>query len=278
MSYKTILVHVDESPNVEQRIEIAASIATIEDSHLIGAAITGVSRFLKETATLKRDDPGFKPLLETLRKRAAASLKKFDKVVKKAGVKSFEHRLVDDGIAAGISAHGAYCDLIVLGQSDPDDPDSANIETPPYVILNAGCPVLIVPSGAKVKTAGSRILIAWNGRIDARRAVHDAIPLLRKASAVHVAIFHPSSVPAGSGCPPHADIVPYLERHGVKVEVTEEIVKTDIGEALLALGKKMHADLLIMGCYGHSRFRETMLGGVTRTVLKSMTIPVFMSY
>ncbi|SDY56828.1 Nucleotide-binding universal stress protein, UspA family [Collimonas sp. OK242] len=278
MSYRTIAVHVDESRNVDKRIETAAQIAVAENAHLIGIAITGVSQFLQETVTVNRNDPAMAPLLDTLRRRAGTALEKFDKIARQVGVLSFENRLVDDDVGAGLGLQGAYSDLLVLGQSDPSDPATVNADIAPYVVINSGCPVLLVPyAGARAQPV-RRVLIAWNGSMEARRAVHDAIPLLRQAEIVEVAVFNPSADPDAHGQLPGADISLYLARHDIKVEVKQEAIRSDVGDALLSLAKNLNSDLLVMGCYGHSRFRETLLGGATRTVLKSMTIPVLMSH
>jgi nucleotide-binding universal stress UspA family protein len=173
---------------------------------------------------------------------------------------------------------GAYSDLIVLGQSSPDDASDLEADTVSYVVINSGCPVLVVPNTGAHTKIGSKVLIAWNGSMAARRAVHDAIPLLKRAEIVEVAVFNPTSKIGAHGQLPGSDISLYLARHGINVDVKEDTIKSDIGEAILSLADSLHADLLVMGCYGHSRFRETLLGGVTHTILQSMTLPVLMSY
>ena len=278
MSYKTIVVHVDGARNVDKRIEAAAYMAVAENAHLIGVAATGVSQFLQETVSMNRNDPAIAPLLDTLRKRASAPLETFDKIVRQVGVPSFENRLIDDEVNSGISLQGAYSDLIVLGQSSPGDASDLEADTVPYVVINSGCPVLVVPNTGAHTKIGSKVLIAWNGSMVARRAVHDAIPLLKRAEIVEVAVFNPTSKAGAHGQLPGSDISLYLARHGINVDVKADTVKSDIGEAILSLADNLHADLLVMGCYGHSRFRETLLGGVTHTILQSMTLPVLMSH
>ncbi len=279
MGYKTILVHVDEARNVEARIATAAAIAIAESAHLIGAAMTGVSRFLYETMTVNSGDAAITPFLESLRQRGRQTLEKFDKLAQQAGVLSFEHRLIDDEAADGISLQARYCDLVVLGQYDPYQASQfLNSDFPEYVVMNSGCPVLILPYAGTFKNPGSRVLIAWNGSMESRHAVHNALPMLRRAQLVEVVVFNPLSQVDRHGEQPGADIALYLARHGVKVNVREEIVEGNVGNALLSLAADLSTDLIVMGCYGHSRFREVMLGGVTRTMLESMTVPVLMSH
>jgi nucleotide-binding universal stress UspA family protein len=279
MSFKTILVHVDASRHLDVRMEIAANIAAAENAHLIGAAMSGVSKFLYETVTTNPDDPAILPYLEMLRGRAADTLGKFEEIARKIGVSSYESRLADDAVADGLSVQARYCDLAVLGQYDAGDSSpAANSSLPEYVAIQSGCPVLVVPYASPLKTVGERVLVAWNASTEARRAVRNAIPLLKRAKVVDVAVFNPASQPGAHGAEPGADIALYLSRHGVKVNVVQKEVEGDIGQALLSLAGDLRSDLLVMGCYGHSRFREVLLGGATRTILKSSTIPVLMSH
>lgn len=280
MSYKTILVHVDQSRNVSARIEIAASIAISENAHLVGAAMTGISRFLYETVTVNPKDAAIAPYLDTMRQRATQTLEKFDKVMQQAGVLSFESRLVDDEAAGGISLQAHYCDLVVVGQFDPDEVSPyLQPDFPEYVVMNSGCPVLIVPYAGVFRNVGSKVLIAWNGSKESRRAVQNALPMLKRAKVVEVAVFNSSIQVDRHGEQPGADIALYLTRHGVTVNVREEaVVESNVGNALLSLAADLSSDLIVMGCYGHSRFREVVLGGVTRTLLESMTVPVLMSH
>jgi nucleotide-binding universal stress UspA family protein len=279
MSYKTILVHVDDAKNATARIELAAQLAISEGGHLIGTALTGVSRFLYEAVAVAPNNPGMAPYLDILRQRAGDALTKFDEIAGRVGVGSIEKRLTDDDPAGGISLQARYCDLVVLGQFDREATSVNNYaEVPEYVVMNSGTPTLIVPYAGSFENIGERVLIAWNASMEAIRAVRNALPLLRRAKIVEVAIFNPASRPDAFGAEPGADIALYLSRHGVKVDVMQEKTDANAGEALLSLATNLNSSLLVMGCYGTSRFREILLGGATRTVLESMTIPVLMSH
>lgn len=117
-------------------------------------------------------------------------------------------------------------------------------------------------------------------------AITQTLPILKQAELVQIAVFNPDDNPGLHGDQPGADIALYLARHGVKAEASvhytdEDRVekrKLDVGNALLSLANDFGSDLLVMGAYGHSRWRETFLGGVTKTILESMTIPVLMSH
>lgn len=281
MSYKTILVYADDSPQLQARVGIAAKIAMDEEAHLIGIAVTGISQFIRDTVTIHPEDPAIAPYLGLMRQRAAKALDAFEKAAKAAGVTSCERRMIDEEAAEGLSLQARYADLIVVGQADPDDRSQVRQSAvPEYVAMNGGCPALIVPYVANPRADYKRVLIAWNASPESLRAVRSAIPLLRRAATVEVAIFNPSARPELFGEVEGSDIALYLARHGVKVDVMKEEVgdEVDVGNALLSLAANLESDMLVMGCYGHSRFREILLGGATRTVLQSMTVPVLMTH
>lgn len=281
MSYKTILVHVDKDRHAGERIELAARIANAEHAHLIGAAPTGISRFVYQTRYVY-DGGGMTTHLEShldeLRKQAHDALKQFEASVDRIGVRSFESRQVDDEAGAGLSLQARYADLVVIGQTDRDNPSPTTMpDFPEFLVMNSGRPVLIVPYTGHYKSAGKRVLIAWDASTSATRAVTAAIPLLKHAENVDVAVFNADK--AGDdkhGEQPGADIALYLARHDVKVNVVRQKTGIDVGNALLSMVTDLGSDMLVMGGYGHSRFREILLGGVTRTVLESMTVPVLM--
>jgi nucleotide-binding universal stress UspA family protein len=282
MPYKTILVHVDKSRHASERLRIATQIAIDEQAHLIGAALTGVSRFVYQ-AGLMGDGAGFTAQLEThldlLRAQAKESLVAFEAAARTAGVTSCESQLVDDEAGAGISLLGRYSDLIVIGQTDRDDPSPATLpDFPEYVVMSAGRPVLVVPYAGRFDTVGRRALVAWNGSTSATRAVTNAIPLLRRADIVEVVVFNVDATSDTHGEQPGADIALYLARHDIKVDVIRQKTGIDVGNALLSLATDLGSDMIVMGGYGHSRFREILMGGVTRIVLQAMTVPVLMSH
>jgi nucleotide-binding universal stress UspA family protein len=277
MSYKTILVHVDESKRAAERIKLAAKLTVINDGHLIGVALTGISRLLFKNG-MPENDPNLTVHLEWLRERATQALNEFDPIVQMLGITSYERRIIDDEAGGGMSLAARYGDLAVIGQTNPDEPSPAvPPDFPEFVVMNAGRPVLIVPYAGEFDTLGKRILVAWDASIEAARAVTGAIPLLKCADMVDVLIFNPPTKSEAQS-EPGADLIPFLARHGIKAEVSQQRTEIDIGDALLSRATDLFADLIVMGAYGHSRFREVLLGGTTRTVLTSMTVPVLMSH
>ena len=279
MSYKTILVHVDQSKHAPARIRMAAEIALAENAHLIGAAMSGISRFIYQNSVIGFDAPLAAGDVDFLYQRANDALEQFDAIAGKMGVLSYEKRLINDEPDGGLALQARYCDLVVVGQTDPDEPSPSLIaDLPQYVMLNCARPVLIIPHSGQFDRVGSKPLLAWDGSMEATRALTNAIPLLRRAENVSLALFNSSRPYAGHGEEAGADIALYLARHDIKVDVVQQPTDIDVGNALLSLAADLRSDLIVMGGYGHTRFREVLLGGVTLTVLKTMTIPVLMSH
>ena len=278
MSYKSILVHVDESSHASERIKIAAAVAMAERAHLIGTAVTGASRYLLQSRMLAELDPSLKSHLAFLRDRALRGLADFESAVQMLGLPSFEKHLVDDEAGGGICLQARYADLVVIGQNDPEEASPVVMpDFPQYVVLHCARPVLLVPHAGRFDTIGKRVLVAWDASMEATRAITDAVPLLRRAHTVNVVVFNAGVRQQLQSPRPGADIAQYLARHDIQVEVLRRRTDQNIGDALLALVRELGADLLVMGGYGHTRFRHIVLGRVTETILSSMTIPVLMS-
>jgi nucleotide-binding universal stress UspA family protein len=279
MSYKTILVHVDHSRHAPQRIRIAAEIALRENAHLTGLAMTGVSRYLLDGMRVPDSGAFLQTHIGNLKQQAAKALDQYEEIVRQMGVLSWARRLVDDEPAGGLSLEARYADLVVLGQTDTSEVLPATIsDFPEYVVMYSGRPVLIVPYAGTFTTVGRKVLAAWDGSQEAIRAIDGALPFLRQAAEVKVVVFNAEKQVNMHGEQPGADIALYLARHGVKVDVMQEVTEQRSGDALLSLAADTFADLLVMGCYAHSRFRELLLGGASRTVLESMTLPVLMAH
>ena len=138
--------------------------------------------------------------------------------------------------------------------------------------MASGRPALFLPHAGKLDSPGRRVMVAWKPTPQSARAVTSALPLLRRAEHVTVVEWAPEP----GGCRGAAlDLKTYLALHGVQAtHERQEREPPDVGEELLSRATTLDADLLVMGCYGHSRARELVLGGATRTVLRSMTLPV----
>ena len=276
MSYRTILVHVDGSSNAAARIALAAGLA--DDAHLVGLAMAGVPRYMLAGGPFGTSGSFIADYLAQAQQKADAALAQFDQIAERAGVQSRERRRSEDDDYNGLCLQARYADLVVLGQNAGQEGSKLLQDLPEYVILNCGRPVLLAPEQSPA-SIGKRALIAWNGSVQAAKAVSAALPLLRRSGKAVVAVFDPKvGSSSGHGEEPGADIALYLARHGVEVEVQVRPHAPDTGHALLSLASDLDADLLVMGAYGHSRFREVMLGGATRTVLATARLPVLMMH
>jgi nucleotide-binding universal stress UspA family protein len=224
-------------------------------------------------------DPLYQEYEQKMEAEGDATRHLFEEIAARRGL-SAEWRTAS-GYPSEITAlHGRYVDLIVLGQPDPDDTTAALYRPrPEEVALAVGRPVLVIPYAGSWTQIGRRVLVGWDSSREATRAISDAMPLLAGAEAVTILAVDPAHGPAGHGEVPGADIALHLARHGVKATI-EATVSAGIGagNALLSRASDLEADLLVMGAYGHSRVRELLLGGVTRTILDSMTLPVLMAH
>jgi nucleotide-binding universal stress UspA family protein len=137
----------------------------------------------------------------------------------------------------------------------------------------------VVPHVGTNKPPGKVVMLCWNASRESARAASDALPFLKTASEVIVLVVDPQVSPEGHGAEPGADVATWLARHGIKVTVQRDVAAdADVGNVILSRAADHGVDLIVMGVYGHSRLREMVLGGVSRTLLSSMTVPVLMSH
>ncbi len=276
MAYKTILVHVDHSRHFETRMRTAAALAVAHGAHLAGTAVSGISRYVYQDCGMDMSATILASHVDSLFHRANAALDAFGALAATAGVRSFERRLIDDEAGAGLVMQSRYADLVVVSQADPHDPVSRMApDLPAYVTLAGARPVLILPHASQAAFDAGTVLVAWDAGLEATRAIAGAMPLLRSAARVVLALINPGDA---HGEQPGADMALYLARHGVQVEVTAQATGGAVGEALLTLAGDVGAGLVVMGAYGHGRLREYLLGGVTATMLEGMLVPVLMAH
>ncbi|MBU3710078.1 MAG: universal stress protein [Burkholderiaceae bacterium] len=280
MDYKTVLVHLDQSPRCDVRVTLAAQLSQSVGGHLIGAAMTGISRHVFSGAEFDLSDPVFAHHRDHLRQHARDVLKHFEQVAASVGVDTVEPRLVDDDAAGGMVLQARYADLTVMGQFDAEATIPGVMSNlPELVVLGSGRPVLIVPHSGQPAYPLQRVLVAWDGSLSASRAIMLALPLLLRANTVTVLVMQTADKKADvHGEQPGADLALFLARHQIKVDLVERHIQGDRGEVLLSIAADLATDLIVMGGYGHTRFRELVLGGVTRTLLQSMTVPVLMAH
>ena len=284
MTYKSIVVHVDHSDACRQRVALAIELAQSQQAHLTGVVPTGVIYYPYGGGGYGGGGNAmgiyYEAATTELREVAQQSVDSFKRQVAQAGLPSAECRIANEDAITALTLHGHYADLVVLSQSNPDIRGiAANAVLPQHVLLHVARPVLLVPYAGTFSHIGQQVMVAWDSGRESARAVADALPILKLAAKVHVIVFNgKKGAPDGHGPHPGTEIALYLSRHGVNVEASEEETSIDIGSALLSRMSDYGSDMLVMGGYGHSRFRETILGGITRTILEHMTVPVLMSH
>ncbi len=280
MAYRDLLVHVDDTRACAGRVEAAVNLAAGREAHLTGVYIVSEP---SPASFAQGYLPGdlMTALQQEMRARAEAALARFAAVAGRNQIE-FETRLdraLYTEVANALATHARYADLVILGQIDPDDPLAGPRYLPEEVVLGSGRPALVIPYIGAGASLGQRVVVAWDASREAARAVNDALPLLERAEAVSVVTINPRQAPFGHGEEPGADVALHLARHGIKVDVRRvEARDLDVANALLSELASQSADLLVMGAYGHSRLREFVLGGTTRTILAEMTVPVLMSH
>lgn len=279
MDYKTILVDVNADSGAGARIDFAARLAIACQAHLAGVTQTGIFRFIRDADAPGVDFGALAPVFEQLRLDAQERAARFDERVRQAGVASFEHRIGDEDAGLALASQAMYADLVVVSRRDPADADApVNAAVPEYVAMHAPCPVLVLPAAAPARPAFERVLVAWNASPESARAVRQALPFLAQAKEVTVAVVEREEHGRTRGPAGGPDVARFLARHGIRADVLRPSTAGDIAGCLLGAAQERGAGLLVMGCYGHSRFRELLLGGVSRTVLRHMYLPVLMAH
>ena len=278
MGYKTILAHCDADPNVAHRLAIAVELAKRHDAYLVGVHIQepfNAPAMFDGTVAM---DSLFAVFEETAKANLASAKAAFAKAVKGTEL-STEWRSEEGYIDARLAVHARYADLTVLGQANPAEPSLAPLDLPETMALSTGRPVLVVPHIGAPAEPAKTVMLCWNASRESARVASDALPLLRAAAKVIVLCVDPRSSTHGHGAEPGADAAAWLSRHGVKVTVQRDVAAdSDVGNVILSRAADLDVGLVVMGLYGHSRLRETVLGGASRTLLASMTVPLFVSH
>ena len=278
MTYKTILVHCDASQSVSSRLDIAVDWARRFNAHLIALHARPPFQppaFVESGMDLLLDD--YEQNVKAGQGEAAAA---FAKAIEGKEIAS-EWRAVDGPADSMLIADARYADLVIVGQNDPDATTvlPARADLPETVALSTGRAVLVVPHLGVPKAPGGTVMLCWNASRESARAASEALPLLKTAKQVIVLIVGPTTSGGADSAEPGASVTAWLSRHGVKVTVQRDSsADADAGSAILSRAADHDADLIVMGVYGHSRLRELVLGGASRTLLSSMTMPVLMAH
>lgn len=248
MAVSDILVYADPTASSAERLDIAFSLAHRFEAYLIGV----------------------------VPEDAAAVGERFEKMLLNEAILGEWHMAI--GLTEPFVTRWAHCsDLVILGQRIPDH--NTGLYRPEDVILSCSRPVLVVPyAGRRPDRLGENVLVAWNGSREAGRAVQEALPLMSVSSVVTVLLVDPEE---DADIDLAEDLVAHLGRHGLHAKthiIRHDLATLAVSDTILTQVSELDADLLVMGAYSHSRFREIILGGVTRDILRDMNLPVLMAH
>ena len=277
MGIKDIQVHVDNDAGCTKRVKIAINLAAVMDAHLTGVHVRRSFPF-PEYSMVPTSADVIKVYDEISIDQESTAHAVFDELTAKENVEA-SWRSVVGSLAYHLANEAHYADLLVLGQPNPEDPASLELGITNEVIMSAGRPCLLVPHHGNRLDMGQSPLIAWDGSREASRAIHDALPLLKKAGKATIIIVEPEMADPNFGDLPGAVISEHLARHDIDVvlEVSRGSLQ-NTGDTILSFADAYGHDLIVMGAYGHSRLREIVLGGATRGIIKQTKIPVLMSH
>lgn len=280
MAYRTIVLHLTNEARAQALVDAAIGVARQHEAHLIGLyVIPSVEIHVAAEVPVTADI--LSAQREFYMEQAERIRAIFDKATTKAGF-SCEWRTVDAtgaSVADAVMAHGRCADLIICGQSDPANDPASLLRAGEEVMMAGGRPVLFIPTAGSFATIGTNVTVGWNGSREAARATFDALPMLKMAKQVRILAVNPDDTDLHGTSLPGSELATALSRHGVKCEAAHSVAPDiSVGDELLSRLADRGSDLLVMGGFGHSRFREFVFGGATRNILGHMTVPVLMSH
>lgn len=274
MTLKTLLVHVEDTPAGKARLEAAIALASEKDAHLAGLGIRPPEPIPAYGAAVMPQQL-VRDISKEYDEHMSALRKHFEEKLRQAGREaSSEWRAVTGEPEDSVSLHGRYSDLIVLGPIGLKQVPDAFRDLAESVILESGRPVLVVPEAGTSKPIGKNILVAWDGSREAARAVADSLPFLRESDKVTLLSVNVEKAHELPG----ASISAHLDRHGINVEMDSQTSQKATGDTIIEQARKRDCDMIVTGAYGHARWRQIVLGGVTNTLLRRSPLPVFMSH
>ncbi len=279
MGYKSILTVVSDPDVASSALEEAVTIARIHDAHLEVIA-AGVDRTQIGYYYAGAPVQFMEESLEAAKAEAAAAEKFVNERLEGAGIRWSSETAVAQlaGLNALVSQKARYSDLVIQPRPYCEGCGPEQEVIVESALFDGRAPVMIVPPRARPRSGAGRIVLGWNESAEALAAAKAALPLLKMADIVSIVMVDPPKHGPDRSDPGGA-FSQYLVRHGVKVEISI-LAKTmpRVSDVLMRHARDINADLLVMGAYGHSRFREAILGGATRYVMEQAEIPVLMAH
>ena len=279
MNIKSLLIHLDHSSGCRNRLEAAFMLAREHDAQVTGLFIVPdyiVPAYVEAQISVDL----IADVTEKAVARARETLSRYQDLALDAGV-SMQARVVEGQVIPILREHSKYCDLMLLGQDHPEDPDNASYGLADALLFEGACACLVVPHSGAIASLGKRVLLTWNASRECARALREALPLLERAETIVLLSSEPDGGAAltARGHPHALELEHYLRAHEIEV-VSSGISDPDTSpaDAIAAQAEEMKADLVVMGAYGHARLREIILGGVTRDLLKRAPAPLLLAH
>jgi len=281
MTYRSILLHIDEGPDIDAQSEYAAGLASLFDARLVGLSCHHLGLPLAERGT-----PAFAegdPLTTRMREAEDAAVEReaiFLRRCRQAGLKAFE--AIRDGApaSAALRSHALCTDLVVMGAAESAEPHhSSQRALIDAVLLDSARPVLVLPRAGRFEPGAGKAVVAWDGSPAAAHAASAALPLLRRLRSVDLVRAIPPGSAGGASMPLDLErAAAWLSQHGIEVHLRLAPCDPKVGQSLLFDAKAAGARLLVMGAWGRSRVVERVLGGATRDVLAALDIPTLFAH
>jgi nucleotide-binding universal stress UspA family protein len=272
---KDIVVNLSVGKRASFAGDYAVSVAAAFDAHLAGIA------FLYDLI-VPGSGAGYIPatVIETQKRDNAAATKtaidRFAKAAANAGVSAEPVTLKASFAGAQFGRIVRRFDLAIIGQAEPET-NAVEEVIVQAALFESGRPVIVVPYIQKAPLKLDRVMVCWDGSRAATRAIGDALPLLERAGRVEIVVV--ANERGKQDEIEGADMGQHLARHGLNVELKRTVIgNIDVADVILSHAADASSDFIVMGGYGHSRLREFVLGGVTRSILRTMTAPVLMSH
>ncbi len=281
MNIKTILAYLPSEELADVVMTGAIALARARQAHVVGLHLEASYYPAYGEVAIAMPPDVIEQMRKPLRERAQRLEERFKARIAEANVSAewrsasseysaLPSRLVEEAVSA---------DLVLCPEVEAENVDVTTLDLPERLVLDGGRPVLVLPPGQTAQIPPKRVLIAWNNSPQSARAVFDSLDLMRDAEAITVLTLA-SNGEARREAEAHANkLAANLGRHGLEAKV--EAVETghiSASDYLMTRLDQDGADLLVMGCYGHSRFRELVFGGVSRAMLGGMKVPTVMSH
>ena len=280
MSYRTILVSLNEINRLAETVAAAVQLARDTGAHVSGLYVVPAVQVYPSVG-FEAAPQVFEGNRSFFKDHAPRVKQAFEEAMRRENLPHDFHQIDARTpiIADEVVAAGRVADLVVVSATNPDEITGVERDFVEQIVMALGRPVVVLPSQGDAKLSLNEIVIGWDGGREAARATFDALPLLKKAGKVRVVRIDPQKDPSLRGSVAGADLAESLSRHGVKAEAqgypTDGL---DEGQALMRCAEDAGAGLIVMGAYGHSRLAEFIFGGATRFVLTRMARPVLMSH